>query len=142
MMDAFRLVPYGIYVLAVKQEREPLAMIVSWVSQVSFSPPLLMVALRRNRQALPAIQEKGRFSLALLRKDQEAWMPQFKGKSQEALSSFFLKKCLASWECRLISTFDTGDHTLCIGQALSASASGGGEPLTTLNYGKTYIGEF
>jgi flavin reductase (DIM6/NTAB) family NADH-FMN oxidoreductase RutF len=142
MIDAFRFIPYGIYVLTIKQEGDPLAMIVSWVSQVSFSPPLLMVALRRNRKALPAIQEKGLFSLGLLRKDQKTWINQLKEKSQEPLSSFFLQECLAAWECRLIYTFETGDHTLCIGQVLFASVGEEGEPLTTLHYGKTYIGQF
>jgi flavin reductase (DIM6/NTAB) family NADH-FMN oxidoreductase RutF len=142
MIDAFRLIPYGIYVLAIRREEEALAMIVSWVSQVSFSPPLLMVALRENRKALPAIREKAHFSLGLLRKGQETWISRVKEKPPEPLSSFFLQECLASWECCPICALETGDHTLCIGQVLSASTGQQGEPLTTLNYGKPYVGQF
>ncbi|RPJ34179.1 MAG: flavin reductase, partial [Deltaproteobacteria bacterium] len=42
--QAFLQIPYGIYVLATSQTTGPRAMVVSWVSQVSFSPPLLMTA--------------------------------------------------------------------------------------------------
>jgi flavin reductase (DIM6/NTAB) family NADH-FMN oxidoreductase RutF len=153
MIEAFRLIPYGIYVLTTKRGTDLYAMIVSWVSQVSYSPPLLVVALRRNRRALPAIQESGFFSLSLLEREQKALVPQFKESPPEpAFSIFFMesgkktapsfKGCLASWECRLISTVEAVDHILCIGEVRSASVKGEGDPLTTLNYGKTYIGQF
>ena len=152
MIEAFRLIPYGIYVLAAKRGSELYAMIVSWVSQVSFSPPLLVVALRRNRKALPAVQETRFFSLSLLKKDQKPLVSRFKDSPPEPTFSFFLvenggkevpslRGCLASWECRLISTAETGDHILCIGEVQSASVQGEGAPLTTLDYGKTYIGQ-
>ena len=78
MAEAFRWIPYGIYVLATRRGAESRAMIVSWVSQVSYSPPLLMVALRQNRPALPAIQESGAFSLSLLSRDQKPLVEDFK----------------------------------------------------------------
>ena len=153
MIDALRSIPYGIYVLTTKRETELYAMVVSWVSQVSFSPPLLMVALRRNRKALPAIQESGIFSLSLLGEDQKPLVSRFKESPPEPVSLFFsgvegrqkvpsLRRCLASWECGLVSTVEAGDHILCIGEVQSASVEGEGDPLTTLNYGKTYIGQF
>ena len=153
LIESFRLIPYGIYVLATKQGAEVLTMIVSWVSQVSYSPPLLMVALRRNRQALPAIQKSGFFSLSLLQKEQKATVSRLKDSPPEsafpnswteggesAVPTF--KGCMASWQCRLISTMEAGDHILCIGEVQSASAARKGDPLTTLDYGKTYIGQF
>lgn len=39
MAEAFRFVPYGIYVLTTLREGKLRAMIVSWVSQVSYHPP-------------------------------------------------------------------------------------------------------
>lgn len=153
MIEAFRLIPYGIYVLTTKRGADLYAMIVSWVSQVSYSPPLLAVALRRNRRALPAVRETGLFSLSLLKKDQKPLVSRFKESPPEPASSFFFeengektapsfKGCLASWKCRLISTVETGDHILCIGEVRSASVQGEGDPLTTLDYGKTYVGQF
>ncbi len=153
MIEAFRLIPYGIYVLTTQRGTDLYTMIVSWVSQVSFSPPLLAVALRRNRRALPAVQESGFFSLSLLKKDQKPLVSRFKESPPEPPSSDLfgksgkkaapsLKGCLAYWECRLISTVEAGDHILCLGEVQYAFVQGEGDPLTTLDYGKTYIGQF
>jgi flavin reductase (DIM6/NTAB) family NADH-FMN oxidoreductase RutF len=152
MAEPFRRIPYGIYVLTTKQGTHLWALIVSWVSQVSYSPPLLMVALRRNRKVLPAIRESGFFSLSLLKKEQISLIPQVKGTSPESVSSLFseeknpkiapfLRGCLAFWDCLLVSAVEAGDHVLFIGEVRSASTEGKGDPLTTMDYGKTYIGQ-
>jgi len=152
LAKAFHLIPCGIYVLTARKGVEPCAMIVSWVSQVSYSPPLLMVALRRNRYALPIIRESGGFALSLLRVEQKPMVVFFKNPiSQRKFSELFfesgengllfLKEALASWECRLFTTLEAGDHILLVGEVRWASTSQGGKPLTTADYEKTYIGE-
>jgi flavin reductase (DIM6/NTAB) family NADH-FMN oxidoreductase RutF len=152
MAEAFRRILYGIYVLTTQQGTESRAMIVSWVSQVSFSPPLLMVALRQNRPALPVIRESGLFCLSLLSRDQIARVARFKElTSQGQTSGLFLqarqkgppsiKGACASWECRLFSQREAGDHILIIGEVISTLVNPQGEPLTTIDYGGTYIGQ-
>lgn len=151
MAGAFHLIPYGIYVLTTREKSQPQGMIVSWVSQVSYSPPLLMVALRRNRPAISAIQQKGVFSLSLMKRGQGALISRFKKPDfQFGFSELFaetgpdmppfLKGALASWGCRLFSTFEAGDHILFIGEVQGVSVDPGGQPLTTGDYGKNYIG--
>jgi len=152
MAEAFRWIPYGIYVLTTQRGAQSRAMIVSWVSQVSYSPPLLMVALRQNRPALPAIRESGAFSLSLLSRDQKALVDGLKEPNSQIQSSDLfcqadqkglpsIKGACASWECRLFSQSESGDHILIIGEVLSTMANLEGEPLTTAEYGKTYIGQ-
>ena len=152
MAESFRRIPYGIYVLTAKQGTEPRATIVSWVSQVSYDPPLLMVALRHNRQAVSAIRQGGFFSLSLLKIGQKAVVTQLKNpasaraflESPEATgkqNAPFLKEALVSWDCRLFSVVEAGDHILFIGQVQAVSASSSGAALTTGDYGKTYIGQ-
>ena len=151
MADAFRQIPYGIYVLTARQGSDLHALIVSWVSQVSYSPPLLLVALRNNRRALPALQASGRFSLSLLSRGQKDLVRRLKEPRPASSSSIYddfapdqppvLKDCQASWQCTLISHVEAGDHTLCIGEVRSAAAKTEGEPLSTMEYGKTYIGQ-
>ena len=151
MAEAFRWIPYGIYVLTTRRGADSRAMIVSWVSQVSYSPPLLMVALRQNRPALPAIQESGVFSLSLLRRDQKPLVGGFKEPTSPTQSSDLfrplnpagpptIKGACVSWECRLFSQREVGDHVLIIGEVLSTLVNPGAEPLTTAEYGNTYIG--
>jgi len=152
MAEAFRWIPYGIYILTTRQGTESRGMIVSWVSQVSYSPPLLMVALRRNRPALPTIQESGAFSLSLLSRDQKPLVENFKEPASPIQSSDLfrplsqkgppiIKGACVSWECRLFSQREVGDHVLIIGEVLSTLVNPEREPLTTAEYGKTYIGQ-
>jgi flavin reductase (DIM6/NTAB) family NADH-FMN oxidoreductase RutF len=152
MAEAFRQIPYGIYVLTTQRGAELCAMIVSWVSQVSYSPPLLTVALRRNRPALPAIRESGAFSLSLLSRDQKPFVDRLKEPTSPGqLPDLFrqtneegppvIKGACASWECRLFSQTEAGDHILLFGEVLSTMVHPEGEPLTTADYGKTYIGQ-
>jgi flavin reductase (DIM6/NTAB) family NADH-FMN oxidoreductase RutF len=152
MAEAFRQIPYGIYVLSTHGGGESRAMIVSWVSQVSYSPPLLMVALRRNRPALPAIREGGAFSLSLLSREQKALVDRLKKPIPPGqLSDLFLqtsqkgpptiKGACASWECRLFSQMEAGDHILFIGEVRSIMMNQQGKALTSAEYGATYIGQ-
>jgi len=153
MAESFRSIPYGVYLLTARKGLDLFSVVVSWVSQVSFSPPRLMVALRHNRRVIPAIQESRFFSLSLLSTDQKALVARFKGLNPpagrgdlwEEADSFhapILKGCLAGWQCRLFSTVEAGDHFLFLGEVESASGRKEGLPLTTLDLGKTYIGEF
>ncbi len=151
-LDAFLQIPYGIYVLATAEVTGPRAMVASWVSQASYSPPLLMVALRRNRPAIPAILEQNIFSLNLLKEAQVAWVDRFKGPfPSQDLREYFgqillggqkfyrLKEGLAFWACRVVAKIDPGDHLLLVVETLAASAEKG-RPLITSDCGKTYVG--
>jgi len=152
MAEAFRRIPYGIYVLTTQSGAESSAMIVSWVTQVSYSPPLLMVALRHNRPALPAIRESSTFSLSLLSRDQKSLVDDLKKlPSQLQPSDLFrqsnqkgppiIKQAFATWECHLFSHVEAGDHILLIAEVRSSTVKPEGKPLTTADYGKTYIGQ-
>ena len=153
MAEAFRSIPYGVYLLTARRGPDLFPVIVSWVSQVSFSPPRLMVALRHNRRVIPVIQESRFFSLSLLSRDQKALASQMKTpnsqteradlwEAKEPSRAPILKECLAGWKCRLFSAVEAGDHFLFLGEVESVSGGKGGLPLTTLDLGKTYIGQF
>jgi flavin reductase (DIM6/NTAB) family NADH-FMN oxidoreductase RutF len=153
MVGAFRSIPYGVYLLTARQGPDLFPVIVSWVSQVSFSPPRLMVALRHNRRIIPAIREGRFFSLSLLSREQKAlvaclkdpYLQAGRGDLWEEENSFgapVLKGCLAGWKCRLFSAVEAGDHFLFLGEVESVSGGKEGLPLTTLDLGKTYIGQF
>ena len=153
MAETFRSIPYGVYLLTAGQGAALHTVIVSWVSQVSFSPPRLMVALRHNRGVIPAIRESRVFSLSLLSVSQRTLMARLKGPLSPGQSAEFfdeedssrppvLRGCLAGWRCRFFSEVEAGDHFLFLGEVESVSPSRQGLPLTTLDLGKTYLGEF
>jgi len=152
ILEAFLQIPYGIYILITTQNAAPRAMVVSWVSQASHSPPLLIVALRKNRPAIPAILEENIFSLNLLKKEQISCVDRFKApNSLQELGAYLdevpmgtrkfyhLKDALAFWACRVVSKIEPGDHLLFVAEALCAS-TGKGVPLITSDCGKSYVG--
>jgi len=150
--EAFKRLPYGIYVLTTRYQDDINAMIASWVSQVSYSPPLVMAAVHVNRYAHGLVEKGGAFALHLLEREQGPVLSNFKGHDPlaglEALgwdtgktSCPLLKSCIAYMECELRESYRPGNHTLFIGSVVDARSLSEGPPLTTLDIGKTYLGE-
>ena len=54
---------YGIYVLTTFYEKEINGMIASWVSQVSYEPPLIIAAVHPKRYSHHLIEQSGCFAL-------------------------------------------------------------------------------
>ena len=152
IIEAMAYLSYGIYVLTSNKGDEKHGMIASWVSQVSHDPPLVMVAIRKNRRMHPIVKEAGAFALHVLDKDDEQIIGRFKRPSPaERFADTdcvtletgcpILEDKLAYMDCRLVTTLDTGDHTLFIGKVLAANLSGEGTPMTSADYGKVYLGD-
>ena len=66
-------ITYGIYVLTTYYDDEINGMIASWVSQVSYDPPLVMVAVHPNRYSHHLIEQGGAFALHALGKRQQGY---------------------------------------------------------------------
>ncbi len=49
LLKAFGQMTYGIYILTSKFEDEINGMAASWVTQISYDPPLILVAIHPNR---------------------------------------------------------------------------------------------
>ena len=61
--EAFGLMTYGIYILTTSHNDIINGMIASWVSQVSYDPPMVSVAVHPNRYSHGLIRDSGRFAL-------------------------------------------------------------------------------
>ena len=57
---------YGLYFLTLGAPAAPQGLLVSWVSQVSGDPPLVLAAVRHNRSLAPALSPGAGFALNLL----------------------------------------------------------------------------
>ena len=119
IIEAMAYLSYGIYVLTSNKGDEKHGMIASWVSQVSHDPPLVMVAIRKNRRMHPIVKEAGAFALHVLDKDDEQIIGRFKLPSPaERFADTdcvtletgcpILEDKLAYMDCRLVTTLDTG----------------------------------
>ena len=152
ILKALGKMTYGLYVLTAKKGEEINGMIASWVSQVSFNPVQVMVGVRKNRYTHSIIKESGIFALNVLAKESAELVRKFKSPTPEekfngigwktgATGAPILGDTLAYMDCRLVNTTDTGDHTLFIGEVVDGGALNEGIPMTSLDFGKVYLGE-
>lgn len=127
-------------------------MIASWVSQISYDPPLLSVAVHPNRYSHHLIQKSGSFALHLLHRDQTDFLTRFKGPDPKAkfaatewvrgkTGSPILKQCLGYVDCVLREHYAPGNHSLFIGEIVDGQLFSHEDPLSTLDYEGAYVGK-
>ncbi|OCC24394.1 flavin reductase [Croceicoccus estronivorus] len=131
---ALRMIPYGIYVLTTKDAAgAPSAATVNWVTQTSFSPPLLAMAVKADSGTYSAFKASGRAVLNILGKGQQgAAFAFFKpaefadGKlSGEPVHSaangiLALDSAAAAVECKLVTIVEEGDHHIIVAEVTDA----------------------
>jgi flavin reductase (DIM6/NTAB) family NADH-FMN oxidoreductase RutF len=151
-LSAFSKMTYGIYVLTTAFEDKRNGMIASWVSQISYDPPLIMAAVHPNRYSHQMIRQSGRFALHVLGKDQKDFLKRFKGPDPMAkfadiewetgkTGAPILKECISWFECELVSRLDPGNHTLFIGKVVAARKVSENAVMSTADYDGAYIGK-
>lgn len=149
---AFGKMTYGIYVLTTAHGEEINGMIASWVSQVSYEPPLVAAAVHPNRFSHKLIEQSGAFALHAIRKGQMDFLARFKGPDAAAkfdavqwrpgqTGSPILADCIAWLDCRVKQSLAPGNHTLFIGEVVDAGTVDGGSALSTADYDAVYLGK-
>jgi flavin reductase (DIM6/NTAB) family NADH-FMN oxidoreductase RutF len=149
-----RSIVYGLYALGVRDGDGAHAMTVNWVTQVSFEPPLLAVAVERESRSLGLIRKQGAFALSIL----PAGSRQLAGKlgrssantprklegvghhAGVATGAPILDDATGWLECRVTAEHATGDHQLVIAEVVEAGIVREGETLTLRETGFRYAG--
>jgi flavin reductase (DIM6/NTAB) family NADH-FMN oxidoreductase RutF len=144
---------YGIYLLTSAHREEINGMIASWVSQISYDPPLISVAVHPNRYSHRLIEKSGRFALHVLAKSQRSFLQRFKGPDRQkkfdsiawrkgVTGSPVLSGCPAWLECEVRTRLQPGNHSLFIAEAVAARVQNpAAQPLTTRDYEGVYLGK-
>lgn len=150
---ALRMIPYGLYIAGAHHDGQVHAFLLTWFSQCSFKPPLVMVGLRKDGHAHDMVLQGKVFSVNFL------------GKDQQPVAASFLRhavvegdrisghkwapgttKCpildeAAAWvECRLLHHASIGDHTVVVGEVVEAGVRRDIPNLTHLDTGWHYGG--
>ncbi|MFH0844315.1 MAG: flavin reductase family protein [Pseudomonadota bacterium] len=143
--------PYGIYVLTSRFGERINGMVASWVSQISYDPPLLMVAVHPNRYSHELIKKSGHFTLHLISRNQKGLISRFKGSDPRAKFDTLswtegktecpiLLECIGHMECVVKESYSPGNHTLFIGEIVDAKMRSNEGPMSTSDYEGTYTG--
>ena len=83
-----RKIPHGLFICAVREGDEINGFTASWVTQGSFSPPLIVMGVRSDGSSHGMIKRTNKFSLNVLREDQKDLAAVF-FKPQEGLGGRF-----------------------------------------------------
>ena len=131
---ALRMISYGLYVMTSKtEEGKTAAATVTWVTQASFEPPLIVIGVKVDSGIYTITKKSGTFALNLLNKNQSEIAYAFfkpskteNGKingesySSAITGSPILDNCPAYIECSLSEVIDIGDHSIFVGEVINA----------------------
>lgn len=149
-----RLFTYGLYAVTAKHGDDLSAMAVNWITQSSFDPPLLALAVEADSHSRTVIEKAGAFAVNIL----ESGSREFAGglgrtfakhpekiqglatRSGPVTGSPLLNDALAWVECKVISQTPSGDHVLLIAEVVEAGVNKEGIPLTLKETGFKYAG--
>lgn len=141
---ALRLLSNGVYVLTSRSADRYGAATVSWVSQASFKPPLIMAAVRRQSNVFQCLARSGYAVLHILGDRQQDIAKRFFFPTRAACGTIngeafmegrtaapVLPGLPAHIECKLERIVDTeGDHAVVILRAVEADCGEKVHPLT------------
>jgi flavin reductase (DIM6/NTAB) family NADH-FMN oxidoreductase RutF len=139
--------PAGVAVLTVDVEGERIGLTVGSVVSLSLEPPLVGVAVSRQAAMHELLRRAGAFALSLLAGDQEAVAQHFaRGvppfahwhgiPTREGARGAPLVEGAHGWlECRLAGEHEAGDHSLFVGEVVSAEAGRSGAALVWVGGG-------
>ena len=139
-----RLLTNGMYILTSRSADRFGAGTITWVSQASFKPPLLMVALRKDGSAYQCVVESRAAILHVLDSGQQMIAQKFFAATEESQGllngepyfegtngSPVLENLGAYVECKALEILSTpGDHAIVVLEVLDAVLRKDVEPLT------------
>jgi flavin reductase (DIM6/NTAB) family NADH-FMN oxidoreductase RutF len=145
--------PYGLYAVTVAHDGEEHGMTANWITQASFDPPMLVVAIENTSKKIGLIRDARHFAVSLLTTGQRELAgklgrssdqaPQklkgVKTKPAPAAHTPVLSEAVGWVECRAVASLPAGDHTLVLGEILEAGVENGdATPLTLQEAGFKY----
>ncbi len=136
-------IPSGRFVLTAAHEDRRLGVLVGWVQQACFEPPMVSISICKGTPIMPLISESRQFALCQLAADDRMLVRKFAGQSDLGEDPFLgqqlIKPLMARlpilavarsyMECELICHMDVeGDHDIFVGVVRNAGFRGPFEP--------------
>ena len=142
-----RRVPGAVSVVTVDADGQRLGLTVDSLVSLSLEPPLVGIAISRQAALHELLREAGGFAVSILAGGQE-WLAQHFARGvppiamwhgvatrEGAAGAPLLAGAIGWLECRLTAEHAVGDHTLFVGEVLSAEAGEPAPPLVHVESG-------
>lgn len=130
---AMRLWATGVTIVTSKVKEVQHGMTVSSFTSVSLDPPTVLISLEKSTRTHELVQESGIFGVTILGSGQREISDRFAGRQTEFQDRFLgvdiftletgvplLVDGLASFDCRVVSAYEVGSHTIFIGDVLAS----------------------
>jgi flavin reductase (DIM6/NTAB) family NADH-FMN oxidoreductase RutF len=141
--EILRQMPYGLYVVGLRgNDGDFNALIVSWLTQCSFDPPLLMIAVRKESRSYDLVKQGKAFSVNLIDKRDRRLARELVKPADRVGNKLkkvthvegstgapILHKAFAYVECKVREIHEPGDHAIVIGEVVNGGKHGTGDPL-------------
>lgn len=136
-------IPGGLFILTAEHEDRRAGMLVSWVQQACFEPPMVTVAVAKGKPIMPLISESRKFALCQLGQSDRLMQRKFATDSEPGDDPFLgfdlrpsllggvpiIAQAMAFLECELACHMDVeGDHDLFVGHVKNAGYREGSTP--------------
>ncbi len=134
---ALRMLVHGVYIVAAGQGEDAIANGVTWLTQASFKPPLIMAAIRADGRLHEAILNTGAFSVNLVAAGQQEMVKTFFKPAETRENTIngyafepgpFTRSPIfvdapAWFEVQVRHSFHSGDHSVFVGEVVEAGVS-------------------
>ncbi len=150
---ALRMLPHPVFLVGCALEGNYHVFVGTWLTQVSFKPPLLAFGCRKETGSHEMIRKSGIFSVNILDRSQRDVVKAFlKGANFRGMSvngfefttngqgAPLLKDAAAVLECRVVQETEGGDHRVFIGEVIHAETRRDGASLSLEDTGLQYGG--
>jgi len=144
----------GVTVITTRRKGGIHGMTASSFSSVSLKPPLVLVCVDRRNRTHEHVQEQGCFAIHILAEHQQELSRRCAGAHGETGNELrdvpyregrsgapILEECLAHVECRLVHSYEGGDHTIFVGEIIDSGAHEGARPLLYFDGGYRQLAE-
>jgi len=144
-------ISYGLYVVGTRGREGDHAMTANWLTQVSFEPEMVALAVEKEALTRQLIEEGGAFSVSILKSGQKEVAGEFAkadktGTQQhrfvtKTTGAPVLAEAAAYLDCRVRDRREAGDHVVFFGEVVdSGLLDPAAEPLTLKETGWRYGG--
>jgi flavin reductase (DIM6/NTAB) family NADH-FMN oxidoreductase RutF len=150
---ALNQIGYGLYVIGSRAGDEYNGMTANWVTQISFDPTLVAIAIQNDSKTRELIEKGKAFSINIIAAGDKALLTRFIKHQRRVGNKLgeddievgvtgapILKAALSFVECRIVSQQTPGDHTLFIGEVVNAGVHRESNPIHLDDTGWSYGG--
>ncbi len=149
-----RLFTYGLYTATAQHGDDVSMMTANWLTQCSFEPPLLALAVESDSHSRQVIEASGAYAINIYETGQRELAGSFGrtfSKHPEKIENVawkpgpltgspLLNSALGWVECQIISSAAAGDHILFVAEVVEVGLNREGVPLTLKETGFKYAG--